>query len=52
MAISDSFDSLDCSCFPHEESKTLIITPEPFDAHKTCANPPPRTVRLMRFLHA
>lgn len=30
--------------FPHENAKTLILVPEPFDQHKTCENPPKRTV--------
>ena len=30
--------------FPHEMKKTLIIIPEPYDDHKTCMNPPKRTV--------
>ena len=27
-----------------EMKKTLIIIPEPYDEHKTCMNPPKRTV--------
>ena len=33
-----------CSEFPHELSKTLVILPSPYDSHKTCDNPPKRTV--------
>ena len=35
---------LGCSGFPHSEKKPLILITTPYDEHKTCEYPPPRTV--------